>query len=77
MDLTDRVAIVTGAGRGIGRGIALVMARCGASVVAADMNFDDASNVAAEIAEMGRESDSIQGRRHHAGRSGRSGGVRH
>ncbi len=56
MDLTDRVAIVTGAGRGIGRGIALVMARCGASVVAADMNFDDASNVAAEIAEMGRES---------------------
>ena len=60
MDLTDRVAIVTGAGRGIGRGIALVMARCGATVAAADMNLDDASTVAAEIAGMGRESIALR-----------------
>jgi NAD(P)-dependent dehydrogenase (short-subunit alcohol dehydrogenase family) len=35
--LTDKVTAVTGAGQGIGRAIALTMARCGASVVVAEM----------------------------------------
>ena len=37
MRLEDKVAIVTGAGRGLGRGIALKLAREGAKVVVADM----------------------------------------
>ena len=37
MDLTDRVAIVTGGGRGIGLGIVLALAGHGADVVVADI----------------------------------------
>ena len=56
MDLTDKVAIVTGAGRGIGRGIALVLAENGADVVASDINVDDARKVFSEVESMGRRS---------------------
>jgi meso-butanediol dehydrogenase/(S,S)-butanediol dehydrogenase/diacetyl reductase len=56
MDVTDKVAIVTGAGRGIGRGIALALAENGADVVVGDINLDNARKVAAEVAEMGRKS---------------------
>ena len=56
MDLTDRVAVVTGGGRGIGRGIALVLANHGADVVAADILLQDAQNVASEVAGTGRRS---------------------
>ncbi|MBE3072805.1 MAG: 3-oxoacyl-ACP reductase FabG [Acidobacteria bacterium] len=52
-ELTDRVALVTGASRGIGRTIALVMARLGAIVVPSDVLADGVAEVAAEIERGG------------------------
>ena len=54
MDLTDKVAIVTGAGQGIGRAIALRLADAGATVVVADMNRKVGEAVAKEIKALGR-----------------------
>ena len=48
-ELNGQVAIVTGAGRGIGRATALRLAREGASVVVADINEANAKAVAEEI----------------------------
>ena len=56
MDVTDKIAVVTGGGRGIGRGVALALARHGAGVVVADINLEDASGVSHEVAETGRDS---------------------
>ncbi|MFH0832497.1 MAG: SDR family oxidoreductase [Candidatus Aenigmatarchaeota archaeon] len=49
MKLKGKVAIVTGAASGIGRGIAIRFAKEGANVVVADMNLDGAEKVAEEI----------------------------
>ena len=55
--LSGRVALVTGASSGIGRGIALAMARAGADVaVTYRSNRDGADAVAREIAALGRRS---------------------
>jgi 2-hydroxycyclohexanecarboxyl-CoA dehydrogenase len=48
-----RAAIVTGGGRGIGRAIALALARDGRAVAVADVLAEEAQAVAAEIAEGG------------------------
>ena len=48
-----RVAVVTGAGRGIGRAIARRLARDGALVILADVNLEGARAVTAEIADAG------------------------
>jgi len=53
MELSDKTAIVTGAGRGIGEGIARVLAREGASIVVMDRNAGDADAVAQSIREAG------------------------
>lgn len=53
MELKDKVAIVTGAGRGIGFGIASVMAREGARVVIMDMNLETAEGAAHQIEANG------------------------
>jgi 3-oxoacyl-[acyl-carrier protein] reductase len=49
--LTDQVAVVTGAARGIGRGIAAVLAAEGARVVIADIDAAAAEQTAAELGE--------------------------
>ena len=51
--LQGRVAIITGAGQGIGRGIALAFIKEGACVTVADINPQTAANTAAEIRELG------------------------
>jgi NAD(P)-dependent dehydrogenase (short-subunit alcohol dehydrogenase family) len=52
--LADRVAIVTGAGQGIGEASALALARAGADVVAADLDVRAAEKTAAAISGLGR-----------------------
>lgn len=53
MPLQGRVVIVTGAGQGIGRGVAKAYAELGASVVAAEMNETAGSKVIEEINSSG------------------------
>lgn len=56
-----RVAVVTGAGRGIGKGIALQLAKDGYSVVVADLDPDTAKSTADELVKDGYEAVSVQG----------------
>lgn len=54
-DLTDRVVLITGGGRGLGREMAFAAAHCGADVVIASRNLESCQTTAAEIiAETGR-----------------------
>jgi 3-oxoacyl-[acyl-carrier protein] reductase len=53
MRLSGKVAIVTGAGRGLGRAVALRFAHEGAVVIAADKNDGDGDSLAQELAEAG------------------------
>ena len=58
-DLTGRVAVVTGAGSGIGRGSAVRLAEVGATVVCTDVAADNAEATAASIREAGGEATSV------------------
>jgi 7-alpha-hydroxysteroid dehydrogenase len=58
--LTDRVAIVTGAGRGIGAGCALALAELGADVVCAARTQSQLDEVSARIRALGRRAVTVQ-----------------
>jgi len=60
MDLVDKVAIVTGAGRGIGKAIAIALAREGASVIINDVDIQTAEKVTKEIKSLGWKALAIQ-----------------
>ncbi|MBF0464540.1 MAG: 3-oxoacyl-[acyl-carrier-protein] reductase [Nitrospirae bacterium] len=51
--MKDRVALITGSARGIGKAIAEVLAQRGANVVISDVNLEEAQKTAAEIASLG------------------------
>ena len=51
--LLDRVAIVTGSGQGIGRGVAISLARAGAHVVIADQAAQRIASVTAAVEDLG------------------------
>ena len=59
MNLSGRVAIVTGSGQGIGREIALMLAGNGASVVISDINPASANDVVTEIKDKDGQSIAI------------------
>lgn len=59
-DLTNRVAIVTGAAQGIGRGIAETLAQAGAAVAVVDRNADLAGQVAGAIGAAGGRAIALQ-----------------
>jgi NAD(P)-dependent dehydrogenase (short-subunit alcohol dehydrogenase family) len=53
-DLDGKIAVVTGAGRGMGYDIALALARYGADIVACSRTVSELESVAAEIENLGR-----------------------
>src|SRR5262245_23554634 len=52
-DLSDQVVLITGAGRGLGRSVALHLARCGAVVGVADIDGASAADTAATVKATG------------------------
>lgn len=58
-ELTGKVAVVTGAGSGIGRGIALALAQQGADIACSDIIAERADAVAAEVQALGRRAAAI------------------
>lgn len=59
MRLENKVALVTGSAQGIGREIALTLARAGADVVISDVNLEKSQVTSAEIETLGRKSMAI------------------
>jgi len=53
MEKTNKTAVVTGAGRGIGKGIAIALAREGYNLVVSDIKQEDGEKVAEELKSMG------------------------
>ncbi|OHB33553.1 MAG: 3-oxoacyl-[acyl-carrier-protein] reductase [Desulfuromonadaceae bacterium GWC2_58_13] len=57
----DKVAIVTGASRGIGKSISLALAACGAKIVAVDIDLAATEAMVAELKARGSEAIAVQG----------------
>lgn len=51
-EFSRKIALVAGGGNGVGREVALLLARKGAHVVVADLDAESAKNVAAEVAKI-------------------------
>ena len=60
MDFLNKTVIITGAGNGIGKGIALLYAEKGANVVVADINATTGAQTVVEIKENGGEAIFVQ-----------------
>lgn len=60
IDCTGKNVLVTGAGRGIGREIALRLAQAGANIAVCDVDLSTARNTAAEIEALGRRAIALQ-----------------
>lgn len=54
-DLSGKTAVITGGAGGIGSSLALGLAKCGADILAADMNVDGFKETADEISGLGRQ----------------------
>jgi len=55
LELTGKVALVTGAAQGIGKAVALMLARNGADIVVSDVNVEKAQETSQEIQSLGRK----------------------
>jgi meso-butanediol dehydrogenase/(S,S)-butanediol dehydrogenase/diacetyl reductase len=60
MTIKGKVALVTGAGQGIGRGIALRLAKDGADIAIIDINAEKMADVAAEVKQLGRKATTFK-----------------
>ncbi len=60
MKTEEKVVIVTGAGKGIGRGIAHTFAKDGYSVVVSDVNYEECLTVVSEIEALGKKAIAIK-----------------
>jgi 3-oxoacyl-[acyl-carrier protein] reductase len=60
LSLTDKVALVTGAAQGIGKAVALLLARNGADLIVSDINLEKAEETAKEIQAIGRRAVAIK-----------------
>src|ERR1700731_3895325 len=58
--LTDKVAVITGGGSGIGRATAMMMAESGAKIVIAEIDMDGAEAVRAEIVAGGGSATAVK-----------------
>ena len=56
MELEDKIALVTGAGRGMGRAISLQLAEAGANIAVSDIDASTAEDTAVAVKQLGRES---------------------
>jgi 3-oxoacyl-[acyl-carrier protein] reductase len=60
LELLGKVALVTGGAQGIGKAIALLLARNGADIAVSDINLEKARETADEVRQMGRDSLAIE-----------------